>query len=90
MGIKHSVTKAHGGKGLASEWNDDHVIDGAVDFDKNEAQNLTVHNLASPPANPSIGQLYYDTVHNNIYIWNGSYWSELVGPDSLMLAWIGL
>jgi len=32
MGIKHVDVKASGDKGLASEWNKDHVIDGDVDF----------------------------------------------------------
>ena len=32
MGIKHKDVKASGDKGFATEWNDDHVIDGDVDF----------------------------------------------------------
>lgn len=32
MGIKHSVTKASGEEGYASEWNDEHIIDSDLDM----------------------------------------------------------
>ena len=40
-GIKHAATKGSGEKGLASEWNADHIINGNVDFDSNKIINLT-------------------------------------------------
>jgi len=32
MGIKHKISKISGEKGYASEWSDDHKIDGDIDF----------------------------------------------------------
>lgn len=45
----------------------------ALDFNKNEAQNLRTHNLASAPSTPALGQRYYDTTTNCEYYWNGAW-----------------
>lgn len=78
MGIKHKAVKAHGDKGLASEWNDEHEIDGNVPFDGYEALKLCIHTSVDPPAAPNKGQLYYDTDDDQIYIWNTVAWVPLV------------
>jgi len=52
MGIKHSSTATHGSKGLATQWNDDHVIDDDVD-----AANHKIKNLAAPTANNDAARL---------------------------------
>ena len=43
------------------------------DFNKNEAQNMRTHNLASAPSTPALGQRYYNTTTNCEYYWNGAW-----------------
>lgn len=63
----------------------------ALDFNKNEAQNARLHNLAGAPSSPAVGQLYLETTSgaNRLYYWNGSAWvnratdSDLLGGQTL-------
>jgi len=47
-----------------------------VDLQKNEIQNFRVHNLAEAPANPVVGQHYFNTTTNTEYVWDGSKWID--------------
>jgi len=76
MGIKHEAVKASGDKGLASEWNANHVVDGDVDIDKHSWKKQVIENLASAPAGPVQGQVYYDTTLKALMFWNGTAWVE--------------
>lgn len=78
MGIKHKAVKAHGDKGLHSEWNDDHKIDGDVNFEKHESKNFVIDKGASFPAGPVAGQLFYRTDLNSIYFFDGIHWNEWI------------
>lgn len=74
MGIKHKATKISGGRGYASEWNDDHKIDSDYDCEKHQALNHVIENRTDWPAGPVVGQIIWRSDLNTGYIWNGSIW----------------
>lgn len=50
-----------------------------IDLNQNEIQNVSLQKLTTAPSNPTKGQVYYNTVDNRSYYWNGNSW---VGMDS--------
>lgn len=48
-----------------------------VDADQNEITQHLLHNVASAPSTPALGQIYFNTTYNRSYIWNGTVWVEI-------------
>lgn len=46
-----------------------------IDMNKNEIQNVRLQSLASPPAGPVEGQVYYDTTLKVNRVYNGTKWT---------------
>ena len=85
MAIKHIAHKTPESRGLSSEWNDNHTIDGDVDFNQFEAQAVALENLAAPPIAPATGQIYFDTTLGELRIWDGAAWLAYTGIDETTL-----
>jgi len=48
-----------------------------LDFNKYEAQNMKLQNLAAAPASPTKGLAYFDTTVNDVRVYNGTTWVNL-------------
>ena len=58
------------------------VASGYLDLTKNELRNARVQNLASDPASPVAGQIYFNSATNDLKFYDGSTWSIVaVGSD---------
>lgn len=65
----------------------------SINLNKNEIQNVKVQNLATAPANPVLGQIYYDTTDNTIYVCVDAAtptWASLGGDITEVVAGAGL
>jgi hypothetical protein len=56
----------------------------SIDLNKNELQNAVIQNLATAPATPLDGQIYYNTSDDTLYFWNGSAWINVVQQAEIL------
>jgi len=50
-----------------------------LNFSQLEARNAVIHNLSAAPSSPVKGQLYFDTVSNVLFFYNGTIWVSSSG-----------
>ena len=52
------------------------------DLTRNQLLNAVIQNLATAPANPVKGLIYFNTTDNKYYGWDGTSWKDL-GKDDI-------
>ncbi len=65
----------------------------SINLSKNELQNAAIQNLAAAPSNPVLGQVYFNTVDNEIYVCvnaSAPTWESLGGDIEQVIAGAGL
>jgi len=64
----------------------------SINLSQNELQNAVIQNLATAPASPNEGQVYYDSSvgDKSIYFWDGSQWVDVGGDVRSVIAGAGL
>lgn len=55
-----------------------------INLNRNELQNAVVQNLSTAPGTPTRGQIYYDTVSEILYFWNGTAWISTSGSAEVI------
>jgi hypothetical protein len=45
---------------------------------------IVLVNMATPPANPITGQMYYNTEERTIKAYNGEIWYDVAGPKEIL------
>ena len=58
----------------------------ALNLNKNELQNLVLHNLAAAPDTPKKGQVYFDSAANKVKYYNGTKWVDSVSTEEMNTA----
>lgn len=54
-----------------------------IDLNRNELQNVKIHNLSTSPGTFTAGQIYYDTTANKLYYRNNSAWYDVTNATTL-------
>ena len=52
------------------------LVQSHLNLNGNEFQNAVIQNLSAAPSNPKAGQLYFNTVDNTTYVYDGTKWVD--------------
>ena len=52
------------------------LVQSHLNLNGNEFQNAVIQNLSTAPQNPKAGQLYFNTVDNTTYVYDGTQWVD--------------
>ena len=55
-----------------------------IDLNKNELSNAVIQNLASAPASPAAGQIYFNTGDGEMYYYDGSAWVSVLNESEVI------
>jgi hypothetical protein len=55
-----------------------------IDLNKNELSNAVIQNLASAPASPVAGQIYFNTGDGELYYYDGSTWVSVLNESEVI------
>lgn len=55
-----------------------------IDLNQNEVQNFAIQKLATAPATPVKGQVYFNTTSNRAFVYNGTSWVSMDSIDATM------
>ena len=55
----------------------------SIDLTKNQLLNAAIQNLGSAPSSPALGQIYYNTGDNKLYVYNGGSWVDATSVTRL-------
>lgn len=61
-----------------------------LDHNQNEVQNAVIQNLASAPANPKAGQVYWNTADSKLYVYDGTQWVDATNQGRIYTFSTGL
>ena len=56
----------------------------SIDLNKNELQNAVVQNLATAPASPYSGQIYYNTSVNSLFFYDNDSWVNVLNESEVI------
>lgn len=54
-----------------------------IDLNKNELSNAVIQNLATAPATPLAGQIYFNTTDDTLYFYDGTVWVDFVQQSTI-------
>jgi len=80
MGIFHDRVVASRDKGLATDWNADHKVQGNLDFRNYAAVNMLLEGRNDWPAGPAEGRIIWRSDLKNLYIFDGTNWIPYDSP----------
>lgn len=55
-----------------------------IDLTKNELQNAVIQNLATAPASPVAGQIYYNTTSNSLFFYDNDSWVNVLNESEVI------